>query len=126
MPMQRWMQSAAGGTSQRLKPACAMMRSRSRIPGPRPRMAPACSMVAMDVPLSHFCCFGPLTGLFLSRLVCSLPQLLDCTAHRRIKPGAAGFEMLEDLRAHARIPEFLDVIGDARHRLLFALADEKL
>ena len=29
--MQRWMQSAAGGTSQRLKPAVAMMRSRSRM-----------------------------------------------------------------------------------------------
>jgi hypothetical protein len=27
------MQSAAGGTSQRLKPAVAMMRSRSRMPG---------------------------------------------------------------------------------------------
>src|ERR1700691_2454741 len=33
MPMQRWMQSAAGGTSQRLKPALAMVRSRSRMPG---------------------------------------------------------------------------------------------
>ena len=30
--MQRWMQSAAGGTSQRLNPAAAMMRSRSRMP----------------------------------------------------------------------------------------------
>src|SRR5262249_45883860 len=32
MPMHRWMHSAAGGTSQRLKPAAAMMRSRSRMP----------------------------------------------------------------------------------------------
>src|ERR1700755_2786183 len=36
MPMHRWMQSAAGGTSQRLKPALAMMRSRSRMPGAVP------------------------------------------------------------------------------------------
>src|SRR5690242_7881517 len=37
MPMQRWMQSAAGGTSQRLKPGLAIMRSRSRMPAsPRP------------------------------------------------------------------------------------------
>src|SRR5262249_55730385 len=36
MPMQRWMQSAAGGTSQRLNPAVAMMRSLSRIPGAAP------------------------------------------------------------------------------------------
>src|SRR5215813_6737578 len=34
MPMQRWMHSAAGGTSQRLNPALAMMRSRSRRPIP--------------------------------------------------------------------------------------------
>src|SRR5215510_9142169 len=32
MPMHRWMQSAAGGTSQRLNPAAAMMRSRSSRP----------------------------------------------------------------------------------------------
>src|SRR6478672_11844348 len=32
MPMHRWMHSAAGGTSQRLKPAVAIVRSRSRKP----------------------------------------------------------------------------------------------
>src|SRR6516162_7303419 len=32
MPMQRWMQSAAGGTNQRLNPAFATVCSRSRIP----------------------------------------------------------------------------------------------
>src|ERR1044071_4621082 len=31
MPMHRWIASAAGGTSQRLNPGLAMMRSRSRI-----------------------------------------------------------------------------------------------
>src|SRR6201991_1575857 len=36
MPMHRWMQSAAGGTSQRLKPAVAIVRSRSRKPAPAP------------------------------------------------------------------------------------------
>jgi hypothetical protein len=33
MPMQRWIASAAGGTSQRLKPAFATIRSRSSKPG---------------------------------------------------------------------------------------------
>src|SRR6266852_3348221 len=32
MPMHRWIQSAAGGTSQRLKPAFAIVCSRSRMP----------------------------------------------------------------------------------------------
>src|SRR5947209_20233508 len=52
MPMQRWMQSAAGGTSQRLKPALAMMRSRSRSPAAEPTSPPACSIVVMAFPLS--------------------------------------------------------------------------
>src|SRR6202035_4366043 len=34
MPMHRWMQSAAGATSQRLKRVVAMILSRSRIPKP--------------------------------------------------------------------------------------------
>src|SRR5262249_10478516 len=33
MPMHRWIASAAGGTTQRLKPGRAMMRSRSRMLG---------------------------------------------------------------------------------------------
>ena len=36
MPMQRWMQSAAGGTSQRLNPGLAMIRCRDRSAGERP------------------------------------------------------------------------------------------
>src|SRR5215468_1916648 len=49
MPMQRWMQSAAGGTSQRLKPAVAMMRSRSRNPGADPTpVRSACSSVVIS------------------------------------------------------------------------------
>src|ERR1700744_5067050 len=41
IPRERWMQSAAGGTSQRLKPAAAIVRSLSRIPPPTPPMVPA-------------------------------------------------------------------------------------
>ena len=33
MPMHKWMAKAAGGTSQRLKPSPAMMRSLERKPG---------------------------------------------------------------------------------------------
>src|SRR5580692_591634 len=47
MPIQRWMQSAAGGTSQRLKPAVAIVRSLSRMPAPAPVMVPAPSIVAI-------------------------------------------------------------------------------
>src|SRR3954462_14851743 len=47
MPMQRWMHRAAGGTSQRLNPAVAMVRSRSRKPAPAPESVPALSMVDM-------------------------------------------------------------------------------
>src|SRR5262245_13937812 len=47
MPMHRWMQSAAGGTSQRLKPAVAMMRSRSRMLVMLPPPAGGRSIVVM-------------------------------------------------------------------------------
>src|SRR5437016_5485430 len=47
MPMHRWMQSAAGGTSQRLKPAVAMVRSLSRILPPAPDMVPALLIVVI-------------------------------------------------------------------------------
>src|SRR6516162_394275 len=50
MPMQRWMQSAAGGTSQRLKPALAIVCSRSRTPSP-PLIVPAVSAVAIHASL---------------------------------------------------------------------------
>src|ERR1700730_1841158 len=40
MPMHRWMQSAAGGTSHRLKPAVAIVRSLSRNPAPTPDIVP--------------------------------------------------------------------------------------
>src|SRR5579871_1174520 len=47
IPMQRWMQRAAGGTSQRLNPAFAMMRSRSSNPGPDAKLRSACSSVVI-------------------------------------------------------------------------------
>src|SRR5882672_1536959 len=49
MPMHRWMQSAAGGTSQRLKPAVAIVRSLSRNPAPAPDTVPALLIVVIVV-----------------------------------------------------------------------------
>ncbi len=46
--MHRWMQSAAGGTSQRLKPALAIVRSLSRNPAPAPDMVPPLLMVVIE------------------------------------------------------------------------------
>lgn len=46
--------------------------------------------------------------------------------HVRLEAGAAGIEMREDGLAHPGIPELLDVLGDARHGLVMALALEKL
>ena len=44
--MQRWMASAAGGTSQRLKPGFAMIRSRASRPH-RPTPLPVVSIAAI-------------------------------------------------------------------------------
>src|SRR5487761_1958615 len=50
------MQSAAGGTSQRLKPAFATVCSRSRIPVPPPDIVPAPLIVVIrSSPYSHPC-----------------------------------------------------------------------
>src|SRR6266852_3185985 len=51
MPIHRWMHSAAGGTSQRLKPAIAIVRSLSRIPPPPPGMVPALLIVVIEFSL---------------------------------------------------------------------------
>src|ERR1700754_1149657 len=58
MPMHRWMQSAAGGTIQRLKPAVAIVRSLSRNPAPAPDTVPALLIVVIDVSP----CSPPLMG----------------------------------------------------------------
>src|SRR5471030_239554 len=46
MPMQRWMAKAAGGTSQRLKPGLAMMRSLDRNAG-WPTLRPSAVMLVL-------------------------------------------------------------------------------
>src|SRR6201999_480821 len=64
MPMHRWMQSAAGGTSHRLKPAAAIVRSLSRKPPPAELMPPVLLIVVIR-PSSQpslvgwVCLFGP-------------------------------------------------------------------
>jgi hypothetical protein len=47
--MHKWMQSAAGGTSQRLKPAVAIVRSLSRNPAPAPGTLPALLIVVIAI-----------------------------------------------------------------------------
>jgi hypothetical protein len=59
-----------------------------------------------------------LTGVLL--------QMKDRLAHRRVQPVAAGVDIGEDRLAHARVPEFLDVIGDAAHDLVLLLRLEEL
>src|SRR4030081_3045212 len=56
-----------------------------------------------------------------------LPQLrllqrLERVAHVGIEAGAATVEMGEDRLAHPRVPEFFDMVGNIRHRLVVALA----
>jgi hypothetical protein len=55
------MQSAAGGTSQRLKPAVAIVRSLSRNPVPAPGMLPALLIVVIAI----FPCFPVLNWAYL-------------------------------------------------------------
>src|SRR5215510_884895 len=103
------MQSAAGGTSQRLNPARAMMRSRSRSPAAEPMRPPASSMVVIGVlQLAALCGSVVLSGLL--RLRSCLSQFLEGLAHERIEPSAPGLDM-RDRGAHIGIPEFADAIG---------------
>src|ERR1700676_4208182 len=50
----------------------------------------------------------------------------DGVAHVRIEARAAGVEMGEDCGSPPRIPEFPDVLGNCRYRLVVALALEEL
>ena len=52
--MQRWIASAAGGTSQRLKRARAMMRLRSSRPIPEPGESVTAPIAVMIAPLTVF------------------------------------------------------------------------
>jgi|SRR4051812_7196436 hypothetical protein len=70
------MQSAAGGTSQRLKPAVAIVRSLSRNPVPAPGMLPA---LLIDV-IAIFPCSPLLKRVFLCRLRSHCRQLCSGTA----------------------------------------------
>ena len=48
-------------------------------------------------------------------------QAGDSIPDVRIQSRAAAVEMRQDRGAHPRIPEFADMIGDPRHRLVVAL-----
>jgi hypothetical protein len=52
-------------------------------------------------------------------------QRLDRLANVRVETRSASFKMCTDVAAHARIPEFLDMFGDARDCLVVALALEE-
>ena len=57
-----------------------------------------------------------------------LAYALFSVAMRRahgIEPGAAGVEMGKNRLAHPRVPELLDVLGDARNGLVIALTGEE-
>src|ERR1700712_954088 len=91
------MQSAAGGTSQRLKPAVAMVRSLSRKPPPAPDMVPALLIVVMSSsPNSRPCraCLSPAIPLSPALDGAAAPTLLP----RRI------IQMRQDRETH---PKFL-------------------
>ena len=51
-----------------------------------------------------------------------LLQRLERVADIGVEPGAARVQMRKDRLEHPRIPEFLDVIGNAGHSLVVALA----
>src|SRR6185312_10232266 len=51
-----------------------------------------------------------------------LLQRLDRVADIGVEPGAAGVQMRKDRFAHPRIPELLDMLGNAGHGLVVTLA----
>src|ERR1700730_16147082 len=78
------MQSAAGGTSQRLKPAFAIVCSRSRIPSPPPEILPAFSTVAIFTPpLEQPCRTYPASVTCYLRFRYSYKLLACCPAPLR-------------------------------------------
>jgi hypothetical protein len=76
------MHSAAGGTSQRLKPAVAIVRSRSRMLPSKPRIVPSSSIVAIVVSSKPAALVDMLPFTIL--LSCELPLHLD----GRAEPGS--------------------------------------
>src|SRR5215475_12687901 len=84
MPMHRWMHSAAGGTSQRLKPAAAIVRSLSRKPVPAPAIVPAPLLIVVISsslavhPCRAACAYDPVpVALWQATLVlpCTIPTM---------------------------------------------------
>src|SRR5215467_11968978 len=117
------MQRAAGGTSQRLNPVLAMMRSRSSSPtaGAKP---PACSIAVIAVSSVMVLANSVLRGLRFPHLRRAQP--VDRRADRRIEADAPGVEMRDDGGAHARVPEFGQMLGDTGHGPVMPLAGEEL
>src|ERR1700733_1974928 len=126
MPMHKWMQSAAGGTSQRLNPALAIVRSRSRSRPAGPMRLPACSIVVTLSSLGSLLSRGYSILLFGCVVLLLAREAFARRARPRIEPAAAVLKMGEDRGPHPRVPVFPDVIGRAGGRLLRSLGDEEL
>src|ERR1700722_9278600 len=58
--------------------------------------------------------------------LCRLLQRLEGVTNIWVQSRSARIEMRKNSRAHPWIPEFPDVFGDTRHRLVVALALKKL
>jgi hypothetical protein len=124
------MHKAAGGTIQRLKPGFAIVRLRSRKPN-TPSATGVCTVVVIVFLLMGFVVAGAFAlyklGVFL--LACPLlgfGQTLDRSTGNGVQSFAACFQMREDLLAHSRIPEFIDVIRRPHGGSLSSLARKEL
>src|SRR4051794_9581403 len=107
MPMQRWMHSAAGGTSQRLKPAVAMVRSRSRKPAPAPESVPALSIEAIHSSPKATLLSGPPLRSRSSAVAAQpvsllLRTMIDARQDRRAHPKTLTPNRGDYARRHAR------------------------
>src|SRR5215213_2238998 len=89
------MQSAAGGTSQRLKPAAAIVRSLSRNPVPAPGMLPA--LLIVDIAI--FPCGPMLNWAYLPSFD---PVVVSQTADSPIRCSMP-FRNARDRHAHSKI-----------------------
>src|SRR5882757_5638631 len=101
------MQSAAGGTSQRLKPAVAIVRSLSRNPAPAPDAVPALLIVVIET--------SPAAALHGACLPSSIPfQPRRHGPAFRLLPRTT-LRSARDRQARPKIPT-PDVTGYARYR----------
>ena len=97
--MHRWMQSAAGGTNQRLKPAVAIVRSLSRNPGAAPGTAPALLIVVIAVfPLAH-------SDLGISP---SIPSPMQWNSAHLAAPRASGMREIDKRILKYQTPDAFD------------------